>query len=316
MPTRPTTTGSMPAPLISLPIHSTTRPSRRSNGSRGASDLASFSRRSSLAAKSSGSTPSTTQSCFSRVLDQRDAVGDRGMLDRDLRQRRQDLGVAARAQAVDVRGAHLLAEADRDQLGEPALDRPIEARVRLDPVDAKDGIGAGGVLVEPAGDAVQGRAVFDRLHGRAHRRADGRLGHAQMGQHARLAFGAGAAVAAHRRHDEGLEAALLQMPDRSRHDLRDVGDAAAADRDRDARSAPQVLEAARAGERLVDRGGKVGDRLPGRVLEADAQHRRQRHVREVGQIDYRKGRAEHPGASQRQSRHLAIPSTGVGSATA
>ncbi len=106
------------------------------------------------------------------VLDQRDAVGDRGMLDRDPGQRRQDLGVAARAQAMDVRSPHLLAQADRDQLGEPALDRAIEAGVGLDPVDAEDGVGRGGVLVEPAGDAVQGGAILDRLHGRAHRRAD------------------------------------------------------------------------------------------------------------------------------------------------
>ena len=126
------------------------------------------------------------------------------MLDRDPGERRQHLGVAARPQAMDVLRARLLAEADRDQLGEPALDRPVEARVRLDPVDAEHRVGLGGVPVEAAGDAVQRRAVLDRLHRRADRRADGRLGDAEMRQHARLALGGGAAVAAHRRHDERL----------------------------------------------------------------------------------------------------------------
>ena len=216
------------------------------------------------------------------------------MLDRDPGERRQDLGVAARAQAMDVLGARLLAQADRDQLGEPALDRAIEARVRLDPVDAEHRVGLGGIPVEAAGDAVQRRAVFDRFHRRADRGADGRFGHAEVGEHACLALGGGAAVAAHRRHDERLEAALLQVPDRGRDDLRDVGDAAAADRDRDAGAPAQLLEPAGSRERLVDRRGEIGDRRALRVLEADPQHRRQRHVGKVRQVDHRKGRAMHP----------------------
>jgi hypothetical protein len=53
MPTRPTTAGSMPAPLISLPIHSTISPSMVSNGRRAIRVFATLSRRSSVAAKKS-----------------------------------------------------------------------------------------------------------------------------------------------------------------------------------------------------------------------------------------------------------------------
>jgi hypothetical protein len=166
--------------------------------------------------------------------------------------------------------------------------------VRFDAVDAEHGVGLGGVPVEPAGDAVQRHAVLDRLHRGADRRADRGLGDAQMREHARLALGGGGAVAAHRRHDEGRKAALLEVPDRGGHDLGDVGDAAAADRDCHARPAPELIEAARARQCLVDRAGEVGDRLAPGLLQADPQHRRQRHVREVGQVDHRKSRAEHP----------------------
>ena len=64
---------------------------------------------------------------------------------------------------MHVLRARLLAEPDRDQLGEPALDRPVEARVRLDPVDAQHRVRAGGVAIEAAGDAVHGRAPYSTV---------------------------------------------------------------------------------------------------------------------------------------------------------
>ena len=55
---------------------------------------------------------------------------------------------------VDLRRAGLLAEADDGHLRAPALDRALERRVRLDPVDGQDAVGAGGVGVEVQRHAV------------------------------------------------------------------------------------------------------------------------------------------------------------------
>ena len=100
----------------------------------------------------------------------------------------------------------LLAEADDGHLRDTALDRTLEARVRLDPVDGEDAIGAGGVQVEVQRHAVGGGGDDLGRHRRPHLGADGLLRDPEVGEHRPLTLGSGPAVAAHRRHDERLGA--------------------------------------------------------------------------------------------------------------
>ena len=62
---------------------------------------------------------------------------------------------------MDLRRARLLAEADDGHLRAAALDRPLEAGVRLDAVDREDAVGAGGVAVEVQRHAVGVRGDLD-----------------------------------------------------------------------------------------------------------------------------------------------------------
>ena len=112
---------------------------------------------------------------------------------------------------MDAIGAGILAQPDRDHLDQTALDRPVEAGVGLDPADGDDAVGGCGIGVEQAGQPLVGAAELNHVHGRAHRRADGLLGHAESFQHRRLPFRRGAAMAAHGRHDKGNKAALFQV---------------------------------------------------------------------------------------------------------
>ena len=131
-------------------------------------------------------------------------------------------------QTVVVLGAGLLAEADRELLHEAALDGAHEIGVRLHAVDQDDAVGLPGEAVEEEGDALD-LAQRDDLHGGADRRPDGRLGDAEVREHLGLAGGGGAAVRAHGRHDEGLEAGGREPRDEAADQHGDVGDAAAAD---------------------------------------------------------------------------------------
>ena len=145
----------------------------------------------------------------------------------------------------------MLAEADHHHLQQAALDRPVIAGVRLDAGDDADVVGAGGVTVEHDRKAFRRGAELDDLHRRLDRHADERLGDAVAFEKVLLPLGGGAAVAAHRRHEERLRAEFLQIVGRGAKDERDVGDAAAAGRQGDGLARPdpahqlEFLESAR-----------------------------------------------------------------------
>ena len=127
----------------------------------------------------------------------------------------QPVAHLVRSARVDLRSARLLAEPDDGHLRQAALDRALEARVRLDPVDRHDPIGAGRVAVEVQRHAVGCSGNLDRLHGRPDLAVDGLFGHPERLQHRPLTLGRRAAVAAHRRHDERLCAEVAQPTDRT-----------------------------------------------------------------------------------------------------
>ena len=180
-------------------------------------------------------------------------------------------------------GAFLLAETDRDHLDEPALDRAVEGRVRLDPIDDEHGVRFGRVAVELAAGAVRGLAVIDDVHGRLDRRAEVLLRHAEAGQDLDLTLRGRAAVAAHGRHHEDVEPHSLELGDGFARDQRDLGDAAAAEGDRDARAGAQGLEAAAAAHRPADRAFHVGDRRASRLPQVDAADLRNFDLRQEGE---------------------------------
>ena len=80
---------------------------------------------------------------------------------------------------MDEEGAGLLAEADHRHLHAARLDRTLEARVGLDPVDRKEAIGGGSVGVEVHRRAGRGVGDHDGVHRRPDLAAEGLLGHAQ-----------------------------------------------------------------------------------------------------------------------------------------
>jgi hypothetical protein len=102
--------------------------------------------------------------------------------------------------------------------------------------DQHDAVGFRGVLVEEGFDAFGRVAERDHFERAAHRAAHGFFDDAVVREHVRLAFGRGRAVASHGREDERVHAAVFPEPDHRLHDGGDVGDAAAADSDGDARA--------------------------------------------------------------------------------
>ena len=116
---------------------------------------------------------------------------------------------------VDLRGTGLLAETNDSHLGQPALDRALEAGVWLDAIDWHDPVGAGRVAIEVQGHAVVRAGDLDGLHRRSDLAIDCLLGHPQGLQHRSLALGRGAAVAAHCRHDERCRTEGAQAADRA-----------------------------------------------------------------------------------------------------
>ena len=90
-----------------------------------------------------------------------------------------------------------------------------------------DAVGSGRELVHVDGHAVD-LAQFHHVHLRLDGAADEALGDAVALQHLALAFGRGAAVAAHGGEDEGLGAQCLELGHHLLHAVGDVGDAAAA----------------------------------------------------------------------------------------
>ena len=211
---RPVTLGSSVVPEMSLPPRSMISTSMSSNGSGATSARAcSVSSRSAAPPTSSARNAVHGDDVVERRLDRGDAA-------------EQAAGVAQGGDAgeeviahpdggvgVELGGSRLLAEADDRHLRAAALDRALERRVRLDPVDGHDPVGPGGVGVEVEPAAVGGVSDDFGVHRRPDLCAERVLGHAELGQHRPLPVRGGPAMAAHRRHHEGIGAELAQAAD-------------------------------------------------------------------------------------------------------
>ena len=184
-----------------------------------------------------------------------------------------------------------LAEADGDHLGEPALDLPVEGGVRLDPAHHQHRIGLEGAAVEMDRYARAGLAQPHDLHAGLDGAAHGLFREAELGQERHLAGGDGAAVTAHRRHDEGCEPAALEPRDRSLDHRGLAEDAPAAASNRDPGACRECGELPRGIQGCVRGGGDIGEPRHIGVAQRHRHHRRQRLVLELRQRDGGEGRA-------------------------
>lgn len=183
------------------------------------------------------------------------------------------------APAVDIIRPVGVAEPDREHLGKTAFIDTPEAGVGLDAVDNHHGVGGKSLLVEPHRHAaVKGGEKARRGTG-ADWRAGRRLGYPDAGENVELPLRGRAAVTAHGGDEKRLCPAPFQEVDDDSGDARDIGDAAAARRDRHAHAGSD-----RAGrDRFLEPGEKEG----AVVRQGDGwerllhqRHRRNGHARE------------------------------------
>ena len=129
--------------------------------------------------------------------------------------------------------AFVLAQADEHHLVQAAFDFADKVGVWLDAANDGHVVGFERVLVEKDGDAVFSRAHLYGLHGRLDRCASVLLGDAVAFDDSLLRLGDAAAVAAHGRNEEGLEAEGFELGHETFDHQRDIGNAATADGDGD-----------------------------------------------------------------------------------
>ena len=238
-----------------------------------------------------------------RVLDRRQPAREGTVVQQhaaDLRQHGAE--PHRRAQAMHAVGAPRLAEPDGNHLDQAAFDGPVEAGVRLDPADGDDAVRTGRVGIQQAGQAFIRAAQFDHLHGRANRHAHGGLRYAETLQNPRLAFGGGAAVAAHGGHDERLQAPFLEIADDARDQTRQLGQASAADADGHRGAGGKCVDLPGARQRGADRAIQVGHRRALRLRQAHPHQGRRHDGIEHGDTDFGKNRAFHWTGSSRPKR--------------
>ena len=203
----------------------------------------------------------------------------------ELRRFRQQLAEHIHAVAVQRGGADDLAHADRQHLDDAGFDRCTEVGMRLDARDDDDRVGFGGMLVHVDRHAVVEFAHFHDVHAGLNGAADVVLGDAVAFQHFALAFGSGAAVAAHRRENERLGAERLQLGDDGLGAFGDVVDAARAATDCDGHPRLDLGPHFRALE-LLDHG--LCDAVEFLCLEllAHMHHPWQGNVESAGHVDF------------------------------
>ena len=137
--------------------------------------------------------------------------------------------------------------------------------------DDADVVGLGGMLVEKDRIALGRGAQADDLHRSANGHADDRFGDAVAFEELPLPLGGAAAVAAHRRHEEGRGPEIAQKLDGAVQDDGDVGDAAAAGGEGDGLARADALLQVQLVQGFADGGGDIVD---ARSIEplADANH--------------------------------------------
>ncbi len=109
--------------------------------------------------------------------------------------------------------ALVVAESDSQDLPQPTLDRSMEIRVRLHPIDQQHAVRLRRQRVVVHGRTVRQVAQDNRLHRRVDRAADRLRSHAQPSQHLPLTFGSRPTVRSHRRYHERLRASRAQPID-------------------------------------------------------------------------------------------------------
>ena len=165
-----------------------------------------------------------------------------------------------------LRRAVAFAQADDQHLGDAALDLAAEIGVRLDARYGHDGVRLPGVLVPVDRLAPAVRAELDGDHVGLDGDAQGFFADAVLPQQFALTFGRAAAVAAHGGDDERLGAGLAQHIQRRADHRLQIGDASAADGNRDAIARLHLLEQAGAEPATANLAGDIGQGRRGHDL--------------------------------------------------
>ena len=210
---RPITLVSMPTPLMSFPIWSTSSTSRSSIGRRGRWARASASRSGSTTGICAAGTTSTAMTCSSAFSTMATPSTTLPCASTCAPISGHERAQPRRAVRVDALRLHAVAEADRDHLHETALVRAVEVGVGLHPVHDDRGRRLRRLRVGHDLHPADLGGQLDHIHARAHRASEVLLVEPVRRQHLALALGGCAAVASHRRHHEGL-GALARAPSR------------------------------------------------------------------------------------------------------
>lgn len=177
--------------------------------------------------------------------------------------------------AVHRFGADFFAETDDGHFDKAAAEGAEEIGVGFDAVDEDDVVGLeGGDACEHAGAAF-GDADLSDFHRGADGRGHGGFGDAVGGEDFGLAFGCGAAVAAHGGEDEGLRAGGAEDVEGCADDCRDVRNAATADTDSDDVGLLYGFEERR--ELLFQHRAKIERDARGEILANAGHFRKRRH---------------------------------------
>ena len=131
--------------------------------------------------------------------------------------------------------------------------------MRLYPVEEDDPIGLDGIAVEMNRQAEGVGSEHDRFHVGSDRALNRVLGDAQLAQEAPLPDGSAAAMASHRGHNERVEPERADRLGGRTDDPGDIGDAAAADSNRDPTTGLQPPSDTAAVNGRDSRGGNVGE---------------------------------------------------------
>ncbi len=177
---------------------------------------------------------------------------ERRLVEDDLQRLRKHVAQTANAPTVVLCRPVALAQSDDEHLADSALERAAEVGVGLDARNRDDVVGRQCVLVPEHRLAPAVGADTLGFHLRFDRYAKGALGDAVLREQFPLAFRSGAAVAAHRRHDERFGAQFSQHVECRAHHHGKVGDAPTADPHRHAVAATNA--AARRANRASDGG--------------------------------------------------------------
>ena len=149
---------------------------------------------------------------------------------------------------VSFSGALALAQSDGHHLEHAAFDATAQIGMGLHPVHYHNPVGLPRKAVGENGKSVGSCSHLKRLDRRADFRAHARLGDSIVSQNLPLALGRSAPMTAHGGENEGARALRLEPAARDADNLLQAGNAAAADRHRDATSVKLIRAKPECGE--------------------------------------------------------------------